>query len=87
MKGVNSRQFKVERENPKENLPGLDLLNSSDMLLQSLDKQMSPDCPGPGEQAHRQNSGTTENIEVHVGLRAGARLVQEVCPGQEEHGR
>jgi len=78
--GVNSRQFKVERETPKENLPGLDLRNSSDVLLQSLDKQVSPDCTRPREQAHRQNRGTTENIEVHIGLRAGARLVQEVMP-------
>ena len=57
------------------------------MLLQSPDRQVPLDCPGSGDQANRQKSGTTENVEVHVGLRDGARLVQEVGPGQEKHSR
>ena len=57
------------------------------MLLQFLDKQVPPDGPGPDDQANGRKGRTPENIKIPVGLRHGARCVQEVCTGQESHDR
>jgi hypothetical protein len=52
-------------------LSGLDLLISSDMLLQSPDSQVTLDGPGRGEQAARQNNRTREKVKVYVGSGSG----------------
>jgi hypothetical protein len=65
-------------------LSRLDLLVSSDMLLQSPDRKLPLNCPTHCHQADRRDSRTSDKVKVHVPLGAGVRLVEEVDPSQEE---
>ena len=65
-------------------LSRLDLLVSSDMLLQPPDRKLPLNCPTRCHQADRQDSGTSEKVKVHVPVGAGVGFVEEIDPGQEE---
>jgi hypothetical protein len=65
-------------------LSGLDLLVSSDMLLQPPDRKLPLDCPTHCHQADRRDSRTSHKVNVRVPLRAASRFVEEVGPSQEE---
>ncbi|HKM79669.1 MAG TPA: hypothetical protein VJY15_01720 [Candidatus Acidoferrum sp.] len=60
---------------------------STDMLLQSPERQVPLDCPGPRQKANRRDGCTSEHENVRVPLGVSSRLVQEEYPGQEESGR
>ncbi len=66
-------------------LSGLDLLVSSDMLLQPPDRELPLDCPTHCHQADRGDSRTNHKVNVHVPVGAASRFVEEVGPRQEEH--
>jgi hypothetical protein len=61
------------------------LLVSSDMLLQSIDRVVSQDCPRHGHQTDRQDGRPSEKIDVPVPLGLGNRFVEKVDPAQEKN--
>ena len=65
-------------------LSRLDLLMSSDILLQPPDRKLPLNCPTHCHQADRRDSRTSDKVKVHVRVGAGVGFVEEVDPGQEE---
>lgn len=66
-------------------LSRLDLLVSSDMLLQSPDGTLLLNCPIYCHQADRRNNRTKHKKNVHVPLGARNRFVEEVDSEREEN--
>jgi hypothetical protein len=60
---------------------------SAEMLVESPDRQVPLDCPGPGHKANRGDGCTSEHEKVRVPLGVSSRFAQEEYPGQEECGR
>ena len=67
-------------------LSRLDLLVSSDMLLQSPDRTLLLNCPIYCHQADCRNNRTKHKKNVHVPLGARNRFVEEVDSEREENG-
>ena len=64
-----------------------DLIASSEMLFQSSDRIVLLEVPTGDDQAGRQHNRASDEVDVHIPLGVGSRLIDKEGPAHRENRR